>query len=1156
MTHFLHVQTLGGFQLLYDGELVVVRSARVQSLLTYLLLYCLHPQPRQQIAYRFWPESSETQARANLRKRLHQLRKTVPEASRFFQIESNTIQWRMEAAFTFDVAQFEEAIFQAKTAIASQQRVLLERAVELYGGDLLPACYDDWIRLKREQLRQTYGNVLDDLVQLLETQSEHRHAIYYARQLCRLAPLREATYRQLMRLYSLSGDRGSAIETFRHCEQRLGKELAVEPSAATRDLYAQLLTTDIHKPPRHNLPDQLTSFVGREEALADVAQRLQDKRCRLLTLIGLGGVGKTRLALQAAIERLGEFEHGVYFVSLAAVSSPNLLHLVLGEALNFVFYGPRKQRQQLLDYLREKQVLLVLDNFEHLLEATALLVDILDQAPAVKLLVTSRQRLHLQGEWLMPVEGMSFPKADDLTGAETFSAVKLFEQRAQRIRPDFTLTETNKSAVVRICRLVEGLPLAIELAAAWVRILTCSEIADEIERNLGFLTTSLQDVPERHRSLRAVFDHSWNRLSPAEQTVFQNLSVFQGSFDRKAAESVAGAFLPFLLALADRSLLRRTAEGRYILHELLHWYSSEKLATVPQAEGRLRQQHGRYYAIFLQQKEEQLKGTAQKRALEAIGLDIDNIEAAWRWAVTSGQWPNIEKALGSFFHFYRTRGWYQRGEEAINLALTALTTASPSSEAKDQEDIFHRLVARQAVFSHRLGRSEQARERLEQSLERFRILDGAEEMAFCLGKLAQIATDQGDYDQAQAWGNEALALYRRLQDTRGLAGAYNILGRIAYSRSSFTEARILIEQALMLGRIVHLLPEEAEGLRLLGVIAARQSDYTTAVTHFRQALTIYRELGHQRGVSQLLNNLGTILLEQGDYAGANENYSEALHNLREIGDRAGESIVLNNMGLVCLEQGDYSQAKTHFIQALQIKKTVGNRRGEAKVLNNLGIIAFRLGQYESAKQLYEHSLILSREIEDQRGQSLALSNLSLLLHYVDDNVAARACAQQALTLAKELGDRIIPDYALTRAGHALAGLGQWEAAIEAYQQALALRRELKQKPLIMVTLAGLARLAQAMGNLDQAQDYVAEILDLLETTAPEATLSTFEPFRVYLTCHRLLAANQDERASSILQTAYRLLQEQAARITDEKLRRSFLENVPEHQDIARRLSSG
>jgi predicted ATPase len=401
--------------------------------------------------------------------------------------------------------------------------------------------------------------------------------------------------------------------------------------------------------PNHNLPTQPVPFVGREAELRELGGLLRAPDVHLVTVLGAGGMGKTRLALQAA-EMLAEqlahdrFAHGACFIPLAPLQSVEAIVPTIAKALNFSFYEGGTPRQQLLDYLRQKSMLLLFDNYEHLLTGADVVAEILRTARNVSILATSRVRLNVQGEHRFHISGMDFPDWETPEDALEYSAVKLFLQSAQRAQPGFALQADDLKYVARICRLVGGMPLGILLAAAWVGMLTPSEIAAEIGRSLDFLETGLRDIPERQRSIRAVYDHSWRLLSKREKSVFQGLSVFRGGFTRQAAQEVTGASLRGLMSLVDRSLLRRAPTGRYEIHELLRQYAAEKLQDSPDAGASVRDQHSAYYASALQQWEVDLKCARQSAALAEMNIEIENARAAWDWAVERGHVEQLDQA--------------------------------------------------------------------------------------------------------------------------------------------------------------------------------------------------------------------------------------------------------------------------------------------------------------------------------------------------------------------------------------------------------------------------------------------------------------------------------------------------------------------------------
>jgi predicted ATPase len=403
----------------------------------------------------------------------------------------------------------------------------------------------------------------------------------------------------------------------------------------------------------HVLAGSSTGFVGRNTELTEITQLLLDPACRLLTLLGPGGIGKTRLAVETASHVLHVFPDGSYFVPLQPLSSPDFIASTLAKAIHFHSHNGGDFAEQLLDYLRDKTMLLVLDNFEHLLEGTAVASDILAAAPGVKLLATSRERLNLLEEWVYEVRGLDFPSSDGENAVEQYGAVQLFVHSARRVHHSFQLTPSNKLPVARICRLVGGMPLGVELASAWVRVLPCQAIAEEIQHSLDILETPARNVPSRHRNMRAAFEPTWNRLSDEEQCVFKKLAVFRGGFTREAAEYVANATLQMLSALIDRSLLRLDANDRYDIHELLRQYGEEILRSSPALYEQTLELHRAYYMHFLSEREREIAFLGRpKDAIRKMNKDLENVRSAWRRAVEQGCFQDISQAAEGLWTFF------------------------------------------------------------------------------------------------------------------------------------------------------------------------------------------------------------------------------------------------------------------------------------------------------------------------------------------------------------------------------------------------------------------------------------------------------------------------------------------------------------------------
>ncbi|MCL6512420.1 MAG: AAA family ATPase [Anaerolineae bacterium] len=549
MSHELRLTLLGDCRIELDGKpLANLALSKARALLCYLAVTG-RPQPRSVLTDLLWGELNEADARRNLRVVLAKLRDAVGD---YVLATRNELAFDHSLPHAIDAAAFERG---AQRLLASPEKLSRDEVGEMehlfarYKGDFMhgldvrnaPA-FEEWLLMQREHLRRLALQIGERLASYYEDAGCMSEGITACRRLIELESWQEGAHRRLMSLLAHSGQPAAALRQFEQCRRALAEEIGLEPDATTRAL-AERIRRDMHERealaadatsarPPHNLPAPTTVFIGRAEELVQIASLLADPACRLLTLIGMGGAGKTRLALQAAhnliadqgadsVSQGSSFRHGVYFVSLAAVNSADQIIAAIASAIHLVFSGQQDWKFQLLNHLRAKEMLLILDNFEHVLSEAALLTEILQAAHSVKILVTSRERLDLYEEWLFDVRGLSFPPdqpmreadaTDDPDALARYSAVQLFAQRAKRLSLRFDLADAPQ-AVAGICRLMEGLPLGIELAAGWVRTHTCEEIARTIQRNLDFLSTSAQNVPERHRSLRVAFDYSWDMLA-------------------------------------------------------------------------------------------------------------------------------------------------------------------------------------------------------------------------------------------------------------------------------------------------------------------------------------------------------------------------------------------------------------------------------------------------------------------------------------------------------------------------------------------------------------------------------------------------------------------------------------------------------------------
>ncbi|MBK8020192.1 MAG: tetratricopeptide repeat protein [Chloroflexi bacterium] len=698
----------------------------------------------------------------------------------------------------------------------------------------------------------------------------------------------------------------------------------------------------------HNLSRQMPPFIGRADETNRLSQLLDDPACRLLTLLGPGGIGKTRLAIEVADRCAVCFEDGAYFVPLQPLESPDLLVTAIADALRIDLGEMPRPREHLLAALRDKTLLVVLDNVEHLLDGLDLIPALLAEAPRLKLLVTSREALNLRGEWRYPVAGLPYPTGDQIERWENYAAVQLFVACAQRVRPDFPIDE-QPAEIVRICRLVDGMPLALEMAAAWVRVLSLTAIADHVQNSLDFLTTSQRDMPARHQRLRAVFDQSWQQLSQEEQSVFCSLAVFRGGFTVEAALRVAQASLQDLAALIDRSLVQLGENGRYTLHELLRQYAWEKLERSPEIREAVVDRHCAYYMRLLAEHEQTIHVRSQASILE----EIDNIRAAWNRAAKQRDLSALQRAAPSLYWMYHFQHWIAEGSAMFRLAEQSVRLSPENDESRF---LLGMLILFESFFELRFsGAVQVVQGKIEAALTLWEGLEERQEMSLPLSRALLLTVGLGNPEQVLSLAHKNIDFHRRYHDPAGVAISLTSMATIYYRvYGDYDEAQRLLNEALEIDRQIGFALNARWSEAVLASIAAERGQYRASLRHLESSLAYHHAGGISRLLDVYLAQLGHAALELEDDEAARKYLDESLTMASRLGRPDGMALAQLGLGVLAVYQGDNQMAQSQFENCqTYFRSSDEGPLGHLDLVENQARLSLLLGHFEEALEGFE-----------------------------------------------------------------------------------------------------------------------------------------------------------------------------------------------------------
>jgi DNA-binding SARP family transcriptional activator/predicted ATPase len=1036
---------------------------KVRALLVYLAVEH-EPISRDDLAFILWPDQSAKDARHSLSQALLTCRRALNEqetAVPYFITSRSAIQLNPDLPIELDTAQFQDLLAQCRSHNHDQPlqckpcMARKQQAIHLYRGNFLQNVFADslhfeeWVSLKRESFHRQAMELLEQLTWYHENRGEIMVARQFAQRQVTLEPWREEAHRHLMSLLLYSGERSAALAQYEQCVQILATEFNAPPAAETQRLY-ETIKAAYNQPP-DNLPPMASPCIGRDEELAELSAMIANPEIRLITLVAPGGMGKTSLALAAAThqrqrpftntlhtEQYTYFTHGIYFISLADIFSASGIIQAIIHALKLPIEldtpGAPPPQQQLHDYLRPKRLLLLLDNFDQLLtteealQSVAILHELLQKAPDIKLLITSRERLQLQEEYVYPIYGLAYPDHNTaFHNLQRYPAMLLFHQAAKRVLPTFTPQPEDQPAIAYICRMIEGMPLGIELAATAVTVLTPQEIARELNRSLDVLVSTMRNVPPRHRSIRAALDTSWQRLSPQEQHHFIHLCVFDGGFTREAARQIANVNLPDLQTLMNKSFIhyQHTAK-RYAIHSVLHQFGREKLAELPAMETAVRQKHSNYYASTFSQIPHPPETLAQWQQ------EINNIRRAWQWLVAQQQYPQANKWLPALINYYRLRGPFQAATQLLETAVQQT-----------------RLHYYQSPHSQPIGLF----------------------LGELLNEWLYFLIEQRQLETAVAISAELQQLAHTLAHPHLIICTHYRLGQLYQKQANYSAARHELHQVLAQTTTnPHDQALRARSLRLLGAICFYQGEFDTAQTHYEQALALFQTIDDAKGAIGTVNNLALIYYVRHNYILAQRYFQQAETLYRDIGDRWGQGVALVNLGNTAQQIGHYQSAIRYYEQSLMPTRAVGDQFGEGITLVSLALSHHNLQQNETAVQYCQAALTIGQTLDDPIIQEYAHTFLGHALTAQGHFSAAADHYQQAIHSRQQRGQGKL-------AIEAQAGLIQLHLAQNQTAAALALVEQIL--PILAET--------QAEGAEEPLRVYYSCYLALQAAQDPRAT---------------------------------------------------------------------
>ena len=1049
----LRINTLGCTWVDLGGETIKFSRNKTLAILVYLA-FTGKRHSRETLATMFWPENTQARALAYLRQAIWEIKTVLGE--NWLELDRETLQLTSKDNVWLDIREFRGLLNKAKEHFHTRGKVCelclshYEKAAFVYKGDFLAGFslrdspeFDDWQYFQKEELNREIGRVYNQLVDWFSEKQDFDQAIRYARLWLQLNELNENSHRALMRLYYTSGQRNDAIQQYKTCAALLEQQLNITPESKTTELLKFIQSGSLERITEplpetqtiagSKLPSHITPFIGRIDEISDISGLLLGPNIRLLTILAPGGMGKSRLAIEIAEKLIPDFEDGVLYVPLAPLETSEMFISYFANAIGYIRAEGQPLNQQLMDYFQGKSVLLVLDNLEHLIDQSPWIKDLLANSPNLKILATSRIPLNIKAETRFHLLGLNFPDEDTKKDLNFFSAVMLFLRATHQVKPLFKPTKDDRQYVGEICRLVGGMPLAIEMASSWLELLSLPEIVKEIRSGLAFFETDIRDIPERQHSLYTVFDYSWKMLDEKECELFSQLTIFRGGFTREAAEKVMGISLRQLVGFVNRSLLNRTPEDRFEIHELLRQYGFEKLQANLINYQNLITHYAEYYCKKMGGLSEDLKTGKQRKAMAEISADFENIRHAWEVAIQFERLDLIDNSLGGLNMYFDLSF---RNDEG--LALFEKAAENISDETRQGVRILSELTGYLVWLNLSLGNYEQGEKKFRESLtlmHRVEPIQTREEkytQAFHLFLKGIYNRFHGDLSVFKKLFLQSINLFEELGENWWCERIYRFLGNAAWTGKMASDTiDVYYQKALKIARTLNDHYGMARTLEMLGVFCAySKGDLEKAESYFRESSRIFLELDD--GYSYIRYN---ICLEQianinGRFQEVLELRQKRLHFLEKSGDPASISVVYMELGETYHHIGDYASAEKNGWKAVMGKG--GLKDFEVRSRWFLGLTLIAKKDYQQANHLLSEALKITSKLTEEPELAGSLAALTRIeIANGNDQVAERLLIE-GLEEAITAGFPFNMLYILASAALLLAVRGHIEKALEIY----------------------------------------------------------------------------------------------------------------------------